>query len=77
MARLPAVTGPEAIKAFARIGFVEHRIEGSHHILKKPGHKFLLTVPVHGRKTLPPGTLRALIRGAGISVEEFVELLRK
>ena len=75
MSELPSVTGHEAIRAFARIDFVEVRTKGSHHALKKPGHRYVLTVPVHGKKPLKPGTLRKLIRDAGITVEAFVELL--
>lgn len=75
MSKLPAVSGRDAIRAFQRLGFEIARVEGSHHVLKKPQHVFNLTVPVHGKKPLKTGTLRRLIRDAGISVEEFVEQL--
>ena len=75
MPELPAVTGRQAIDAFRRIGFEEARIRGSHHVLKKPGHLYVLTIPVHGNTPLKPGTLRRLIDGAGISVGQFTELL--
>jgi len=75
MSELPVVTGPEAIRAFQKLGFRLERVRGSHHVLKRPGHVYLLTVPVHASKPLKPGTLRNLIRAAGISVEEFTELL--
>ena len=75
MSELPTIQGKQAIAAFSRDGFSVARINGSHHIMKKPGHIFLLTVPVHGSQTLKPGTLRNLIRTAGLTVEEFVQLL--
>ena len=75
MSELPAVTGRDAMSAFTRLGFVEVRIKGSHHILKKPDYPYVLSIPVRGQKTLKPGTLRTLIRGAGISVEEFIQCL--
>ena len=75
MSELPTVTGKEAIKAFEKIGFTVDRVKGSHHVLKKPGHMYLLTVPVHASKPLKPGTLRNLIQAASISVEEFIPLL--
>jgi predicted RNA binding protein YcfA (HicA-like mRNA interferase family) len=75
MAKLPAITGEEVIAAFAKIGFVLARINGSHHILKKPGHRFVLAVPVHGNDPVAKGTLRSLIRDSGVSVEEFTALL--
>jgi len=43
--------------------------------MKKPGCRFLLTVPLH--KELDRGTLRRLIRDAGLTVDEFVALLEK
>jgi predicted RNA binding protein YcfA (HicA-like mRNA interferase family) len=75
MPELPAVTGLEAIWAFARIGFEEVHVKGSHHVLKKANHPYRLSIPVHANKPLKKGTLRSLIRAAGISVEEFVSLL--
>jgi len=76
MSELPAVTGKEAIAAFSKVGFYVERIsKSSHYIMKKDGHRYLLTVPVHGKKTLKRGTLRKLIKAADISVKRFVELL--
>lgn len=76
MSRLPVVSGQDAISAFAKIGFQIDRIRGSHHVLTKTDCPEILVVPVHGARALKRGTLRALIRAAGISVEEFVELLK-
>jgi predicted RNA binding protein YcfA (HicA-like mRNA interferase family) len=76
MSELPAITGKQAIKAFEAVGFSVVRIsKSSHHILKKPNHRHLLTVPVHGSSTLKAGLLRAQIRTAGLTVDEFVALL--
>jgi predicted RNA binding protein YcfA (HicA-like mRNA interferase family) len=75
MPRLPSLTGQDVITAFEKLGFMVARIEGSHHILKKPGVKFNLSVPVHGNKNIKPGTLRTLIRLAGITIEKFCECL--
>jgi predicted RNA binding protein YcfA (HicA-like mRNA interferase family) len=72
---LPRISGHEAIRAFAKLGFSVDRVRSSHHVMKKDGHRNVLTVPVHGSDDLKPGTLRALIRAAGITVAEFCELL--
>ena len=78
MSKLPSVTGKQAIAAFAGDGFKLVRIsKSSHHILKKDGHPFLLSVPVHAGKNLKPGTLRGLISAAGLTVERFITLLEK
>ncbi len=75
MPKLPAVTGAEAKKAFVSVGFVEDRTKGSHCILKKAGHPFHLSIPMHAGQNLGKGLLKSLIDAAGLTVEEFVELL--
>jgi predicted RNA binding protein YcfA (HicA-like mRNA interferase family) len=72
MAELPVISGREAVKALQKIGFILHRQKGSHMILYHANGRHL-SIPDH--KELDRGTLRALIRGAGITVEEFVALL--
>ena len=74
MTRLPVVSGREAVRAFGKIGYREDHQTGSHIILRRqdPPHR-RLTVPDH--KELAKGTLRGLIREAGLTVEEFAALL--
>lgn len=74
MTRLPTISGREAVRAFERHGYEVDRQRGSHIILRqldKPHRR--LTVPNH--KTISKGTLRALIRQAGLTIDEFVGLL--
>ena len=73
MAKLPVVSGWQAVRAFERAGFEVRRREGSHIIMGKSGHAATLSVP--GHRELKPGTLRALLRKGGLSVEQFVEML--
>ena len=72
---LPVVSGREAARAFEKLGFVvlPNRGKGSHMVMHKAGTPVLLTVPVH--RPLKRGTLRSLIREAGITVDRFRELL--
>jgi predicted RNA binding protein YcfA (HicA-like mRNA interferase family) len=56
-------------------GFVVVRIAGSHHIMSKPGHPVAVSVPIHGNRAIPAGTLRSIIRQAGLTVDQFVLLL--
>ena len=73
---LPTVSGRRVIRALQRAGFVVDRIAGSHHLLVHHGNPSrLVTVPVHGTHDLKPGTLRSIIRQAGLTVEEFRDLL--
>jgi predicted RNA binding protein YcfA (HicA-like mRNA interferase family) len=75
MTRLPVVSGPDAMKAFERAGWSVARQRGSHVVMIKAGRQANLSVPLH--KELDPGTLRGLVRDAGITVSEFVELLQR
>ena len=72
MTRLPRVSGDEAIKAFEQFGYRIVRQSGSHVRMKCEGRQ-PLTVPRH--KELKRGTLRTLIRDAGLTVEEFTATL--
>ena len=73
MRKLPVVSGRETVRAFRRAGWTLVRWEGSHIILTKSGEEATLSVPDH--KELGKGLLRALIRDARLTVEEFAELL--
>jgi len=70
MAKLPVVSGAEAVKAFERAGWRVDRHRGSHVVMLKTSHIASLSVPQH--RELAPGTLRSLIRAAGMTVEEFI-----
>ena len=75
MAALPTVTASAALRAFEAAGFRIVRTTGSHHILKKLGHRNNLSIPKHGTADLKPGLLRNQIQKAGLTVEEFIALL--
>jgi predicted RNA binding protein YcfA (HicA-like mRNA interferase family) len=75
-AGLPVVSGKRVVQALTRAGFFTDRVVGSHHVLVFPGEiPRAVTVPVHGNRDLKPGTLRSIIRQAGLSVEQFIEFL--
>lgn len=73
MSRLPRISGRDCVKALAGIGFYVRRQRGSHIILRRDGPFAQLVVPDH--KELDRGTLRSIIRQAGLGVEEFRELM--
>jgi predicted RNA binding protein YcfA (HicA-like mRNA interferase family) len=73
MGRLGNVSGKEAARAFRRAGWEPIGQVGSHLVLVKSGVRVNLSIPQH--KELSVGTLRSLIRSAGMTVEEFLELL--
>jgi predicted RNA binding protein YcfA (HicA-like mRNA interferase family) len=73
MTKLPKVSGRQCIKALERAGFYFKRQAGSHIILRRDEPFAQLVVPEH--LELDRGTLRAIIRQAGLSPDEFLKLL--
>ena len=68
------VSGHDAVRAFEQIGYRTSHQTGSHVILRheSPPHRHL-SVPNH--REIAKGTLRGLIRDAGLTVDEFIALL--
>ena len=75
MSKLGNISGKIAVKAFQKAGWYSVGQVGSHLVMSKVGERANLSVPQH--KELSTGTLRALIRNANLTVDEFVELLKK
>ncbi len=71
MVQLPRISGREVVKVFESLGWSQVRQSGSHVVLVREGHQATLSVPDH--KEVAKGTLRSLIRSAGITVDEFVK----
>ncbi len=73
--KLPPISGEEAVRVLKRLGFVPIRQRGSHLVLKKqmPEGELGCVVPLH--KELALGTLRSVLRQAGVTPEEFVKHL--
>ena len=74
MSRLPCISGREVASALRKIGYEFDHQRGSHMVLRHalPPHR-RLTVPDH--REVARGTLRAIIRQAGLTVAEFRALL--
>jgi len=71
--KLPVLSGRELIRVLAKAGYWVHDQRGSHvhlrHTLRPP-----LTIPNHDEVAI--GTLKAIIKGAGFSEEDFMELMK-
>jgi predicted RNA binding protein YcfA (HicA-like mRNA interferase family) len=74
MTRLPAISGDECISALQKIGYRVSRINGSHAWLVCLGRP---PIPVPKHDKLGKGILRKIIHMADISIEEFINLLKK
>jgi len=71
---LPHVSGRKVVQALLKIGYEKDRQKGSHIVMRQilyPHRR--IVVPDH--KEVAKGTLRAIIRHAGLTVEEFAKLL--
>jgi predicted RNA binding protein YcfA (HicA-like mRNA interferase family) len=76
MSKMPSVNPDDCIKALQKAGFYVSRQKGSHVQMRRNEPQPARTVPVPvSKKPLPRGTLRSIIRQAGLTVEEFTALL--
>jgi len=72
LSKLTGIKGKEAIKAFIKAGGVKRKGKGDHVNIKMPNGQ-IITIP--GSKELKIGLLKAAIKKAGLTEEEFVKLL--
>ncbi|MFO1429387.1 MAG: type II toxin-antitoxin system HicA family toxin [Candidatus Competibacteraceae bacterium] len=75
MPPLPTLSGKEVIKVFEAAGWEVARPRGSHIVLVKEGEMATLSVPDH--REVARGTLRSLIRSAGLTVAEFERISKQ
>jgi predicted RNA binding protein YcfA (HicA-like mRNA interferase family) len=71
--KIPVVRSNQLLKALESVGFREVNRTGSHVKLRRGSQ--IAIVPDHGSKDVPLGTLRSVLKQAGLSIEEFRELL--
>ena len=72
MAKLPRISGQDAIRTLERLGFHQARQRGSHVVMRREDRGCV--IPLHG--VLAVGTLRGALRQAGVSPEEFIAASR-
>ena len=72
MAKLPRVSGAEAVRALEDLGFVVARQRGSHIVMRRGSVGCV--VPKH--RELKTGTLVGVLKQAGVTPEEFIAALR-
>lgn len=74
MSKLPTLSARECVDALQRGGFRVRRQTGSHIVMQRDNPYAVAVVPNHA-KDIKPGTLRSIIRQAGLTVDEFIDLL--
>ena len=73
MGRLAQLTGERLIRALVRLGWTVNRQSGSHVVLTWVG-KNPVSVPIHRGKTLKEGTVRGILKSAGVSEEALFDV---
>ncbi|MDB9511145.1 type II toxin-antitoxin system HicA family toxin [Kamptonema animale CS-326] len=68
---MKSVSGKALCKIVEQHGWELKRITGSHHIYGKDDIAVILSIPVHSNRDLPTGTLRAILKDAGITEEDI------
>lgn len=72
--KLPRIDHTKLVRALEKAGFEKLRQRGSHLHLRHISDKKRVTVPIHSNRTIPPGTLKAILRDADLSVDDFLKL---
>lgn len=72
--RLPNITAAQLVRALKHDGWVEIRQKGSHMTLERSGK--VITVPMHASITLRRGTLKPILKQAGLTVDDLLKLLK-
>ena len=74
MSKLPQISGKDLVKALSKIGYEKDWQRGSHIILRLNISPFRrVTIPNH--KEIAKGTLRAIVKQVGLTVDELINLL--
>ncbi len=73
--KTPRINGSKLIRVLEKLGFVVKRQKGSHVQLFRENDGKRITVPLHGSKEIPIGTLKAILKDADIDPGELIQLL--
>lgn len=71
---MKSVSGKELSKILELHGWSLLRINGSHHIYGKQGSVVRLSIPIHGAKPLKTGLLKHILKMAGLTENDIIDL---
>jgi len=75
MAKVPSISYIKVINALQRAGFIVVRQKGSHVRLQKRADDEIIKITVPAHKPIKRSTLSHIIKSAGLTVDEFIDLL--
>ncbi|AFZ46960.1 YcfA family protein [Cyanobacterium stanieri PCC 7202] len=68
---MKSISGKKLCKLIEKYGWKLARVKGSHHIYSKDNIATILIIPVHGNRDLPTGTLKAILKDAGLTENDI------
>lgn len=68
---MKSISGKKLCKIVEKLGWKLKRVTGSHHIYTKEDQEVILVIPVHGNRDLPSGTLKRILKDAGLTEEDI------
>ena len=68
---MKSISGKALCKIVEQHGWILKRVTGSHHIYAKKGVNIILSIPVHGNRDLPTGTLKRILKDAGLTEKDL------
>ena len=75
MNRFPDASAKDISKILLKNGFYEHHQKGSHKVFNRDNDKKRVIVPYHGNKSIPRKTLKAILMDAGLTLDQYKELV--
>lgn len=74
MSSLRQVTARDLVRVAVKLGFAFRRQKGSHAIYKRDADQKRVVIPMHGSRSIKPGTLRSILKDMEISPEDYLRL---
>ncbi|MEL6441507.1 MAG: type II toxin-antitoxin system HicA family toxin [Cyanobacteria bacterium J06621_8] len=68
---MKSISGKKLCKVLEKRGWKLARVKGSHHIYTQENVSKIIIIPVHGNRDLPTGTLKGILRDAGLTENDF------
>lgn len=68
---MKSISGKKLCKVVEKFGWTLNRVKGSHHIYTKEGVSKIIVIPVHGNRDLPAGTLKGILKDAGLTEDDI------
>lgn len=76
MPKLPVVKAEKLLRTLNKLGFQKHHQAGSHIQLKHADGR-RTTIPYHPKQEIRKGTLNSIIDDIDLTIEEFINALKK